>query len=165
MDNQRIAAADQLRRYASILGVGCEILETPRAMSQALEENKNKELVLLDTPGLSSSDGETERELALLFNNHPEVDVQIVLPATMKAEDLSRASGRFRTFGATKLIFTQIDATASLGSVLNEAIRSGLALSFLCTGQEIPEDIEEATAARLIESVFPARFSGAVAAA
>lgn len=47
----------------------------------------------------------------------------------------------------------------------NETIRSGLPVSSLCTGRQIPEDIEEAMAARLLETAFLTRISGTVAAA
>ena len=52
MDTYRVAAAEQLRSYAAILGVGFQVLETVAALAQAIEENRGKELILIDTPGL-----------------------------------------------------------------------------------------------------------------
>ena len=50
MDNYRVAAGEQLRSYAAILGVGFHILETVAALAQTIEENRGKELILIDTP-------------------------------------------------------------------------------------------------------------------
>src|ERR1035441_8017381 len=53
MDTQRVAAADQLRSYAAILGVGFQLLETVSSLAQAIEEIRGKELIFIDTPGLA----------------------------------------------------------------------------------------------------------------
>ncbi len=59
----RIAAADQLRSLAAILGVGCTVVETPLALAQALEEHRAKDFVFIDTPGLGRRDMEDGAEL------------------------------------------------------------------------------------------------------
>ena len=56
MDTYRVAAADQLRSYAAILGVGFQLLETVSSLAQAIEENRGKELIFIDTPGLAYGD-------------------------------------------------------------------------------------------------------------
>ena len=56
MDTYRVAAAEQLRSYAAILGVGFQLLETVTALAQAIEENRGKELIFIDTPGLGFGD-------------------------------------------------------------------------------------------------------------
>ena len=165
MDTHRIAAADQLRRYAAILGVGFQVFDTPRAVAQAIEEHRNKQLILIDTPGSDGADSEVRRDLAFLFAAQPEVDVHLVLPASMKPSDLARAADRFRDLGAAKLIFTRLDETSSPGSAACEAIRSALPVSFLCHGQQIPEDIDEATPEKLAETVLALRIREEVAAA
>src|SRR5208337_4770648 len=43
MDTYRVAAAEQLRSYAAILGVGFQVVETVAALAQNLEENRGKE--------------------------------------------------------------------------------------------------------------------------
>lgn len=50
-DTFRIGAAEELRSYAAILGIGCQVLETAEALGQALVEYRQKDLILIDTPG------------------------------------------------------------------------------------------------------------------
>ena len=84
-------------------------------------------MILIDTPGIGAGDSEVGEDLAQVFSSHPEIDVHLVLPATMKSEDLHSAARRFAPLGATKLIFTRIDEAASLGSVAGESDSRGVA--------------------------------------
>ena len=61
--------------------------------------------------------------------------------------------------------FTRIDETSSFGAIVSESARTGKPVSFLGTGQQIPEDIEPATASRLLETVLEARQERSLSAA
>lgn len=150
----RIAAAEQLRELAAILGLGCDVVETPMALGQALEEHRSKDFVFLDTPGLASADLEDGADLARLIANHAEIDTHLVLSASMKPADLARVIERYEIFQPKKLLFTRIDETSSYGAIVSEAARHGLPVSFLTTGQQIPDDLEPATKVRLAELVM-----------
>jgi flagellar biosynthesis protein FlhF len=147
----RIAAADQLRSLAAILGIGCDVAETPQALAQAMEEHRHKDFVFIDTPGLGRYDMEDGMDLARLIATHPEIDTHLVLSASMKAADTARVIERYEIFQPRKLLFTRIDETGSFGAIINEAARRERPVSFLSTGQRIPDDLEPATKARLIE--------------
>lgn len=156
VDTYRVAAADQLRSYAAILGVACQVLETVGALAQTLEENRGKELILIDTPGLGAGEADAFPELARFLATRGEVDTHLVLPASMKTADLSRAADSFAAFHPHRLLFTRMDETTSFGPVLSEAARLGRALSFFGTGQRVPEDLEPAGRARLVELILGA---------
>jgi flagellar biosynthesis protein FlhF len=72
----------------------------------------------------------------------------------MRSADLSRVVDRFEMFRPAKLIFTHLDETASFGPIVNEAVRTGKAVSFLSAGQRIPEDLEPAAKDRIIDLVL-----------
>ena len=144
-DGFRIGAADQLRAYAAILGTGFQSVETPHALAIALEEHRHKDLVLIDTPGLSDREMDECVGLAALLSTSSEVDVHLVVPASMRTADLRRTVQRFETYGPRKLLFTKVDETDSPGVLVNEAVRTRLPVSFLSTGQRVPEDLVPAT--------------------
>jgi flagellar biosynthesis protein FlhF len=149
----RIAAADQLRSLAAILGIGFDVAETPGALAQLLEEHRSKELIFIDTPGLSHAGMEDAEDLARFLATHPEIDTHLVLPASMRSADLARTIDRYAIFGPRKLLFTRLDETSQFGTLISEARRRSLPLSFLATGQQIPEDLEPAEKSRLVELV------------
>src|SRR5580658_3055217 len=160
MDNHRIAAAEQLRSYAGILGVGIQVLDTVSALAQTIEENRSKDLILIDTPGLAFSELGDSSALARFLSGRADISTQLALAASVKPADLARMVDAYQTFQPQRLIFTKLDETASFGPLLNETVRTGMPLSFFATGQRIPEDLEEVTAARLTTLILagqPAR--------
>jgi flagellar biosynthesis protein FlhF len=154
MDTYRVAAADQLRCFAGILGVGCQVLETVAGLAQAIEENRGKELILIDTPGFGFQDMDSASGLAQFLSTRGDIDTHLVVSASMKSADLSRVVDGFEIFRPQYLLFTKLDETISFGPLLAEAARTGKPVSFFTTGQRIPEDIEAATRGRLIELVL-----------
>ncbi len=155
-DVHRIAAADQLRVLASILGIGCTVVETAHALEQVLEEHRNKEFVFVDTPGLARDEMDEGFDLARMLSAHPETDTHLVLPASMKPADLARTADQYAIFEPAKLLFTRLDETDRVGALVNMAARCALPLSFFSTGQQIPDHLEPATkpglAARLLDA-------------
>lgn len=145
----RIAAADQLRTLASILGIGCDIAETAGALAQMLEEHRSKELIFVDTPGLGRADMDDAEDLAHLIASHPEIDTHLVLPAFMRASDMARIIDQYAVFKPRKLLFTRIDETGSYADLVREAARRSIPISFLANGQQIPDDLEPADLDRL----------------
>ncbi len=160
----RIAAADQLRTLASILGIGCTVVETPGALSQALEEQRGKDYVFVDTPGFGPQEMEEGAELAYWFASQPGIDTHLVLPASLRPADLSAAVERYQIFRPSKLLFTHLDEAACFGALVTEAARRSLPISFLTAGQRIPEDLEPATRERLAALVYGIREHQAMSA-
>ena len=157
MDTYRVAAAEQLRSYAAILGVGFQLLETVTALSQTIEENRGKDLILIDTAGLAAGETEPSPGVARFLATRGDIDTHLVLSSSTKSADLTRMVDGFEIFRPRRLLFTRLDETSSFGPILNEAARTGKALSFFSNGQRIPEDLETASRARLTELILSAR--------
>jgi flagellar biosynthesis protein FlhF len=151
IDTYRVAAAEQLRSYAAILGLGFQVLETAGALAQAIEENRGKELILIDTPGLSHGEIEDAAGFTQFLSTRDDIDKHLVLPASMKSADLHRMVDAFEILRPRRLLFTKLDETTSFGPILNQAARTRRPLSFFTNGQRIPEDLEAVTQNRLID--------------
>src|SRR5262249_32812670 len=123
MDTYRVAAAEQLRCYAQILGVAFQVLETITALAQAIEENRGKEIIFIDTPGSGLGDMDNASALARFLSTRPDIDAHLVLPSSMKPADLSRMVDSYEIFRPQHLLFTKLDETGSFGPILNEAAR------------------------------------------
>jgi flagellar biosynthesis protein FlhF len=153
-DTYRIAAAEELRSYAAILGIGCQVLETAGALAAALVEYRQKDLILVDTPGLCRSEMEASEDLAKVLATHPGLDTHLVLPASMRAADLRRVAEQYSIFRPAKLLFTRLDETETFGPILSRSIRMGLPISFFSRGQRIPEDLEPATVDLMLDLIL-----------
>jgi len=165
MDTYRVAAAEQLRSYAAIIGVGFQVLETVAALSQTIEENRGKDLIFIDTPGFGFGDMDHSAPLAGFLAARSDIDTQLVLSSSMKPADLTRVVDSYECFRPGRLLFTKLDETGSFGSILNETVRTGKPLSFFGNGQRIPEDLETASRGHVSKLVFAGHSARALSAA
>lgn len=157
VDTYRIAAAEELRSYAAILGIGCQVLETPANLAQALEEHRQKSLILIDTPGLCRDEMDSFVEWAEFLAGHPAMDTHLVLPASMRLADLQRAAAQYAICQPGKLLFTRLDETETFGPILSQSVRMDKPVSFFTQGQRIPEDLSPASLDSILDLVLGSR--------
>lgn len=158
LDTLRIGGWEQLASYARIAGIPCQPIHTPAALSQAFAEYGNKKLLFIDTPGFSPADVANNRTLAASLAAHRElVDIHLVLSAAILPRVQLTAIERFSAFGPAKILFTHLDEVDNPGPVLETALRAGLPISFLSRGQQVPEDIDEASLDRVLGSLTDRR--------
>jgi flagellar biosynthesis protein FlhF len=160
MDNFRIGAADQLRYYADILGLGFSLVQSPASLGVALDEYRSKPLVLIDTPGYAVDDLDHGMALARFVAGRNDIDVHLVIPACMQRAAIARISDRFAIFQPSKLLFTMLDAADQTGPAFAEVLRTGKPVSFLAAGQRVPEDLSPATPEKLLDTVLLAAPAG-----
>jgi len=144
LDTLRVGGWEQLAAYARIAGLAFDVVHHPGLFSEALAEYSGKKLILVDSPGFSPA------ELGDMPELPAGLDVHLVLPATLGARTAERMLERFASFRPAKLLFTHLDEMETPGPLLEVAMRSGLPISFLANGRQIPEDIREASKAELL---------------
>ena len=155
LDTYRMAAVDQLQQYAQILQVPLHVALTVEDLRSALRFYQDRALVLIDTPGHSPKDTETLIQLRGLLDELPEVETHLVLSATTKPRDLTEIAARYEPLHPTRLLFTKLDETSTFGPILSTLARVKKPLSYLGTGQEVPEALELATSRRVADLILP----------
>ncbi len=153
-DNFRVGAIEQLRTYSKIMGVPLEVASTQKEMAKVLEAHGDKDLILIDTAGRSPKDQERLEELKGILEMNSDIETHLCLSATTKDKELHEAIRRFGTLPVSRLLFTKIDESESLGCIINLQMRSKLPLSYLTNGQMVPEDIVVASPRRLANLVM-----------
>ncbi|HTC32551.1 MAG TPA: hypothetical protein VK724_04220 [Bryobacteraceae bacterium] len=165
IDPYRVAAHEKLRSFAGIIGVGFTAVNSVQEFAGAVEESRIKSVVLVDTPGYSPSEIAQVKEIAGCLERTPNKQVHLVLPASMKRESMARAIRDYAAFQPDYLLFTKLDETDSQGAIVSTALEADKPLSFFASGQNIPEDLEPASAPALLASVFRRETEEAVSAA
>ena len=148
-DTYRIAAVEQLRTYAEIIGVPCEVVYTPAEMRQALASHSGCDLVLIDTAGRSPRSGMHMAELRAFLEAAQVDETHLVLSMTTRPRDLLEIVERFSPCGVNRLIFSKLDETSRLGAILGVTSAVKVPISYVTYGQNVPDDIEVADAAQL----------------
>ncbi len=145
-DTYRIAAAEQLRTYANILEVPFRVIYTEEEMEQALQEFGDYDYIMVDTAGHShqnEAQKEAMKEFIHSMDGKAEKEVFLVLSSTIKYRDLINIADAYSEMTEYKIIFTKLDETTTLGNLLNLKLYTGASLSYVTSGQNVPDDIEQ----------------------
>ncbi|MFW6155210.1 MAG: flagellar biosynthesis protein FlhF [Planctomycetota bacterium] len=142
LDTYRIAAVEQLRTYAQIIRVPLKVVMGPAELAEAIEALGDCDAILVDTAGRSPADSERLDQLKAFLQAAQPDEVHLVLATTANTKAIERAMERFAPVGVDRLILTKFDEAVSFGMVLGIVRRMNVALSFVTTGQDVPDDIE-----------------------
>ncbi|MDR5658249.1 flagellar biosynthesis protein FlhF [Serpentinicella sp. ANB-PHB4] len=141
-DTYRIAAVEQLKTYCNILNMPMEVIYSNGEIHEALNKLKDCEMIMIDTAGRSHKNNNQINELKDLIDEVEEKEIYLVMSCTTRNNDLKEIINIFNVFDDYNIIFTKSDEASSFGSILNVAYETQKPLSYLTTGQSVPDDIE-----------------------
>lgn len=154
-DSYRIAAQDQLRVYARILGVSVHPVKDAANLAMLLGELGDKRVVLIDTIGMSQRDRLVANQSALLAGSRA-VRKILLLNATANVATLEEVVSGYAPGEKPGCIITKVDEAAGLAPALDVCVRHGLMLHYLTNGQRVPEDIHLPNRAYLLHRALRA---------
>jgi flagellar biosynthesis protein FlhF len=160
-DTYRIAAVDQLRTYAGIIGLPLKVVMTPEEMAAAVVSLRGYDVVLIDTAGRSQFNADRIAELRQFVDAAGPTEVHLVLSSAASEPVLMRTAESFAALRPDRVILTKLDEAVNFGVIVNVTRRLGTALSFITTGQEVPDDIERGQPDRLARMVLDNAMIGA----
>ena len=149
VDTFRIAAVDQLRTYAEIMRLPIEVVVSPQDVTSALNRLADRDVIFIDTAGRSQRNELQMSELRTFLNAISPDEVHLVLSSTSNRRTMKEIFDRFSSVHYDKLIFTKMDETLTPGIILNGKHWTGKPISYITTGQSVPDDIEDADAEKL----------------
>ncbi len=141
-DTYRIAAVDQLRTYAEIIGLPLKVAMSPAEMGPVCEGLSDCDIVLIDTAGRSQRDAGRLDELSEFIGAARPHQVHLVLSSAASESVLMEAAQKFAQVKPDRVIFTKLDEAVNFGVLVSVARKVALKLSFVTTGQEVPDHIE-----------------------
>ncbi len=149
-DNYRVAAHEQLRNYAKILGAPMRVASDVESLQDALAAFHNKDLVLIDTAGMSQRDMRLNEQLGLLKESGHDIQVYLTLAANNQRGVMTDVAKSFNPVPLSGLILTKVDETTSLGGGLSIAAEQNIPIAYISDGQQVPEDLHPARAHALV---------------
>jgi flagellar biosynthesis protein FlhF len=146
IDTYRIAAVEQLRKYARILGIPCETVKEPSEMKAKLRKLRNCEMILIDTVGASPKDEDRIEDIkAYIDEIEEETNTYLTLSMSSDVDTNSAVLKKYRTLGYRALILTKFDEVRNYSNFWNLMENNLLPVQYFCFGQNVPEDLEEST--------------------
>lgn len=155
LDTYRIGAVEQLFQYAKMMKLPIIDSIEPSDLDDAIRSLNTCEVILVDTTGNSQYDkAKLEKTKEFLSHSNAQIDVNLVLSANTKYEDLLETYNNFSFLNIDTLIITKFDETKVFGNVFSLLYETNTPMSFFSIGQEVPDDIEMASSDFLVRCVL-----------
>ena len=160
-DTFRMAAVEQLSRYASILDCPAKAAHTPEELWRAIDE-ADTPLVLVDTTGRNPKTQGQLKALSELFGKGWSGRTVLTVAANTREQDLKPIVEGFSPLKYDMVAVTKLDETYALGTVYNVGKLTNCPISWTTNGQRVPEDIELANAEVLAVKIIMEAISNKV---
>lgn len=153
-DTYRIAAIEQLKTYAKILDIPIEVCYTVEDYQKARLKFQEYDRIFVDTAGRNFKDEKYIRELGQIVDLSRDIETYLVLSLTAKPKDILSIYRQFNNIPLKGFILTKLDETDTLGVVVDLVMTSHLGISYITTGQDVPDDIVRATPKYLVSQIM-----------
>jgi flagellar biosynthesis protein FlhF len=152
-DTYRIAAVEQLRTYAKIMGLPLEVASEKEEFKNALRKLQDRDVILIDTPGRSFNDETHLDRLRDYLRLEIPVETNLLISMTASPENMLATTSRFDKVGYNAIIFTKLDESNAYGQIYNVIDHVGKPVYYVTNGQNVPQDIESLNPAKLARMV------------
>lgn len=149
-DTYRIAAVQQLKTYSDIIDIPLEVVYNSEELDEVLQNKfRDYELLFVDTAG-SSWNNQLQLGRLKSFRETEEIDeVHLMLGMNTSKTDINSIVEEFSIIRPDKIILSKIDETCSYGNILNIKTEIEHPFSYFTDGQDVPDDIQEASKEKL----------------
>lgn len=155
LDTYRIGAVEQLFQYAKMMRLPVEDVVDINDFENAVRSLGHCDIILVDTVGSSQYDKAKLTKLDnFLKHSSAQIDVNLVLSAGTKLEDLKEIYNNFSFLDIDTLIFTKFDETKVFGNIFSLIYDIDKPVSYFSIGQEVPDDLRVASSEYLVECML-----------
>lgn len=145
IDTYRIGAVEQLKIYANILDIPFEVVVSQEEMKEALKRLDDCDLILIDSTGRSHKNTQQLSEMKSYIDVVDNKNTYLVLSMTTKNSDFVKTIKNYECMEYDNLILTKLDETQSYGNIVNAIYYSDKPITYVSTGQIVPDDLEKAS--------------------
>ena len=147
-----------LSSYSRLLDIPILFASDINELGGIIFDSSETDVILIDCAGPDRNDQKALKKLRHGLAALPNIRTELVLSVTDSQEELQGTVEIYREFNVDNLIFTKIDEASSIGNMLTLHFKTKKPLSYLTTGQRVPEDLEIASTERILAQLFPPSF-------
>jgi len=153
-DTYRIGAIEQLRTFAAIADIPMEVVYKPAEIDGALRKFRGAEIILIDTVGRSQRVKKELTELNRFLDAAEPDEIHLVVSASTSACTMGDIVERFSSLKPNRFLFTKLDEAAAFGPLFGLLRKHTIPISYVTTGQAVPDDIVPAHPTKLAKMIY-----------
>lgn len=154
IDTYRIAATEQLKKYAEIMKIPIYVVSDQKEFRNVIEKEK-AEVLLVDTSGRSHKNSLKISELKS-YSEQVDVELEKILcvSAATKKRDLMDILKAYEPLEVDNILITKVDETSYVGNIIDAADKYNKPISYVANGQEVPNDLFVANGEKLLDMMI-----------
>jgi flagellar biosynthesis protein FlhF len=149
-DYYRVGAHEQLRTYGRLLDIPVRNASNKDELKAQIDDLMDKDLVLIDTAGMSQRDMRISEQLSVLKESKANIRVYLVINAIGQLSGIEEVINVFRGIDLDGCILTKVDEATSIGPAISAIIEQKLPIAYISDGQRVPEDLHLARADKIV---------------
>ncbi|HIW36831.1 MAG TPA: flagellar biosynthesis protein FlhF [Candidatus Treponema faecavium] len=155
IDRFRVAAKEQIDRYAQAMGIQSSAVDSASDICEIIENNKDRlDVLLVDTIGYSPNDYENIAKMKKILSiKNCVTEIYLAISASAKANDLRTIMKNYEVFNYSSIIITKYDETEHIGNVISILQERNIPVSYITCGQQVPRDIRRADVFSFLEKL------------
>lgn len=155
MDWNKIGAREQIETYGEIMQLQVSKAESSSDIGKILDAHRNDDdYIIIDTPGYSPKDYENIAKMKKVLDvRNYAVETYLCIAASTKLSDMKEIMQQYEIFGYNSVIITKFDETSHIGNIVCALSDKGKTLTYLTTGQKVPNYFEQASVVRLLSEL------------
>lgn len=155
LDAAKVGGADQLQSYASIAGIQFRAISTGSELANIVQKETEFDFIFVDTAGVPMYNVNAINNLS---NTLDVIDISqkyLLVQASLSKSALQDTISAFKKIQPTAVIVSKIDETTKYGELVEVLAETGLPIAYIANGQAIPDDIEPADKAKIMNLIIP----------
>lgn len=154
-DTFRVAAVDQIREYATLLGIELAVAFSASEAAAAVKRFSDRDVIFVDTPGRNHYDQVGLAGIRGVLQGMGPVTVMLHIPAVLDRSHVTELITNFQVLKPNYIIWTKTDEIRKFAMLTTIACETDCPVAFITDGQRVPQDIHPASMNELINLLTP----------
>lgn len=150
LDTYRVGGEEQIQRFADLIECPLFTVRDPAQLADTVRALAGFDSIYIDTAGRSWQAQKDIKDTVDALMSVPDIEIHLALAADTRPSQVDRWYDRFGGDNLSRLLFTKLDEAEWLTELVEAPSRLSCPVSYLTTGQRVPEDLVQATDGRLL---------------
>ncbi|MGP1431070.1 MAG: flagellar biosynthesis protein FlhF [Treponema sp.] len=143
IDNWRIGAAYQMKRYCELMDIPLMVASNPEEVRAYMAIYREEaDVICIDTIGRSPNDHEKISSMQEYFNElGDDAEIYLSVCAGTRINDIREIMKQYSVFKYKSLIITKFDETSCIGNLFSIIAETNIPITYITAGQAVPQDL------------------------